>query len=113
MAILYAAYKPLGYAGIYSANETATLNRNTVAQLHAVAPVIRPGSRLLFLNDPIAADHWALFFMVRLSYDDRNVQVSRAKEMKQPPSDQEMASYDYVFDYRDGRFLELKNRVSR
>ncbi|MGA3260682.1 MAG: hypothetical protein ABSE35_17515 [Bryobacteraceae bacterium] len=108
MAILYAAYKPLGYAGIYSANETATLNRNTVAQLHAVAPVIRPGSRLLFLNDPIAADHWDLFFMVRLSYDDRNVQVSRAKEMKQPPSDQEIAAYDYVFDYRDGRFLELK-----
>jgi hypothetical protein len=36
------------------------------------------------------------------------VQVARAKEMKQAPSDQEIASYDYVFDYRDGRFFELK-----
>jgi hypothetical protein len=28
--------------------------------------------------------------------------------MKQPPSDQEIASYDYVFDYHDGRFFVLK-----
>jgi hypothetical protein len=108
MAILYAAYKPLGYADIYSAYETATLYRNSVAQLHSVAPVIRPGSHLLFLRDPVAADHWDLFFMVRLSYNDRNLQVARVKEMKQPPSDQEIASYDYVFDYHDGRFFELK-----
>jgi hypothetical protein len=108
MAMLYAAYKPLGYAGLYSAAETAPLNRNAVATLHAAAPVIRHGSRLLFLNDPIAADHWDLFFMVRLSYDDRNLQVVRVKEMKQPPSDQEIASYDYVFDYHDGRFFVLK-----
>jgi len=108
MAILYAAYKPLGYAGIYSAAETAALYRNSVAQLHSVAPTIRPGSHLLFLHDPVAVDHWDLFFMVRLSYDDRNLQVARVKEMKQPLSDQEIASYDYVFDYHDGRFFVLK-----
>jgi len=28
--------------------------------------------------------------------------------MKQHPNDREIASYDYVFDYRDGRFLVLK-----
>ena len=108
MAIFYAAYKPLGYSGIYSATVTAPLNHNIVTQLHAAAPAIRPGSRLLFLHDPIAADHWDLFFMVRMSYADPNLQISRVKEMKQAPSDKEIASYDYVFDYHDGRFFELQ-----
>lgn len=108
MAILYWAYKPLGYAGISSASVEAPENRNTVAQLHAAAPSIRPGSRLLFLNDPIRPDWFNLIFIVRLSYDDPSLRIFRVKEMKQPPSDQEIASYDYVFDYHDGRFFELK-----
>jgi hypothetical protein len=36
------------------------------------------------------------------------LRVFRVKEMKQRPSDQEIASYDYVFDYHNGRFFELK-----
>ncbi|MGB7763343.1 MAG: hypothetical protein WBL61_26140, partial [Bryobacteraceae bacterium] len=108
MAILYAAYKPLGYAVVYCASVEAPQNRDTVAQLHAAAPAIRPGSRLLFLNDPIPADSYHLLFMVRLSYGDRSLRVFRAKEMQQPPNDKEIASYDYVLDYRDGRFFELK-----
>ena len=106
MAILYSAYKPLGY--VFSEVPEFQENRNIVAQLHAAAPAIRPGSRILFLSDPVPADSLHLLFIARLSYDDRNLEVSRAKEMKQPPSDQEIAAYDYVFDYRDGRFLELK-----
>jgi hypothetical protein len=50
--------------------------------------------------------------MVQLSYHDRNLQVARVKEMKQPPSDREIASYDYVFDYQDGRFFALKKPPS-
>jgi len=107
-AILYSAYKPLGYAAVYCAAVEAPENRNTVVQLHAAAPAIRPGSRILFLNDPVPADSYHLLFIVRLSYADRDLQVSRVKEMKQPPSDKEIASYDYVLDYRDGRFSELK-----
>jgi len=45
---------------------------------------------------------------VRLSYDDRSLQVFRVKEMQQPPNDKEIAAYDYVLDYRKGRFFELK-----
>ncbi|HEY1221456.1 MAG: hypothetical protein ABSE42_14690 [Bryobacteraceae bacterium] len=108
MAILYSAYKPLGYAGVYSAAVEAPQNRETVAQLHAAAPAIRPGSRLLFLNDPIPADSYHLLFLVRLSYDDRSLQVFRVKEMQPPPNDKEIAAYDYVLDYRNGRFFELK-----
>ncbi|MGA2038387.1 MAG: hypothetical protein ABSH42_03845 [Bryobacteraceae bacterium] len=108
MAILYWAYKPLGYTRITTASMEAPENRNTVAQLHAAAPVIRPNSRLLFLNDPIRPDWFNLIFIVQLSYDDPSLRVFRVKEMKQPPNDREIASYDYVFDYRDGRFIELK-----
>jgi hypothetical protein len=108
MAILYLAYKPLGYAGLTSASLEAPENRNTVAQLHAAAPTIRPGSRLLFLNDPIRPDWFNLIFIVQLSYADPSLRVFRVKEMKQRPSDQEIASYDYVFDYHNGRFFELK-----
>jgi len=112
MAILYSAYKPRGYAEAYSAAVEAPANRNTVSQLHAAAPTIRPGSRILFLNDPVPADSFHLLFMVQLSYADRNLQVARVKEMKQPPSDRQIASYDYVFDYHDGRFFELKKPPS-
>jgi hypothetical protein len=108
MAILYSAHKPLGYYEIFSASQEAPENRNTVAALHAAAPAIRPGSRLLFLNDPIRPEWYNMLFIVRLSYADPTLQVFRVKEMKQPPTEQEIASYDYVFDYRDGRFFTLK-----
>ncbi|MGB9459101.1 MAG: hypothetical protein WCB12_23865 [Bryobacteraceae bacterium] len=108
MLILYSAYKPLGYGIFSSASKEAPENRNTVARLHAAAPAIRHGSRLLFLNDPIRPDWYNLIFIVQLSYNDPSLRVFRVKEMKQPPTGQEIASYDYVFDYHDGAFFELK-----
>jgi hypothetical protein len=108
MAILYWAYKPLGYAGLTSVSEEAPDNRHTVEQLHAAAPALRKGSSLLFLNDPVRPEWYNLLFMVQLSYADPSLRIFRVKEMKQHPNDREIASYDYVFDYRDGRFLVLK-----
>jgi hypothetical protein len=108
MAILYSAFKPLGYAGIASVTAVAPLNRAMADQLHAAAPAIRHGSRLLFLNDPLSPDIFDLLFLVRLSYSDPSIEVSRVKQMPQPPNEREIASYDYVFDYRDGRFVALK-----
>jgi hypothetical protein len=46
-----------------------------------------------------------LVFIVRLVWRDRLLEVERAKRMPQPPDPQR---YDYVFDYRDDRFVELK-----
>lgn len=112
MLILYSAYKPLGYDRITSASLEAPENRNTVYQLHAAAPSIRHGSRLLFLNDPIRPDWYNLIFIVQLSYADPSLRVFRVKEMKQPQTDPEIASYDYVFDYHDGRFFALKQPAS-
>jgi len=44
-------------------------------------------------------------FLVRLSYRDDTLEVERAKTMEHPPDAKEIASYDYVFDYRLGRFF--------
>jgi hypothetical protein len=108
MAILYSVFKPLGYADIGSVTAVAPLNRDMAEQLHASAPAIRHGSRLLFLNDPISPNIYDLLFLVRLSYGDPTIEVSRVKQMPQPPNEREIAAYDYVFDYRDGRFVVLK-----
>ena len=64
------------------------------------------------MNDPIPRGEYKLLFIMRLTCADRNLEVFRAKDMKQAPSDKEIASYDYVFDYRDGRFIELKTPAS-
>jgi len=108
MAILYSLFKPLGYAGITSASVEAPQNRITVTQLHAAAPSVRPGSRLLFLNDPIRPDWFNLTFMVQLSYGDPSLRVFRVKEMKYKPNDMDTENYDYIFDYHEGRFFKLK-----
>ena len=107
-ALLYSAYKPLSYEAVIVGSREPDDNRNTVATLHAAAPVIRPNSSLLFLNDPIPANWFNLIFIVQLSYYDPTLHVFRVKEMKQPPTADEIAKYDYVFDYRDRRFYTLK-----
>jgi len=80
------------------------LQRLVVEQLHQLRPALRPGSRILFLDDPYD-DPNRTTFLVRLSYRDDTLQVDRAKGMQPPPDAKEIASYDYVFDYRLGRFF--------
>jgi len=106
--ILYPYAKRAGWENVSSAWIEAPQNRETVAQLHRAAPRFRPGSRLLFLNDPIPADYENLIFIVQLSYHDPSLEVKRVKKMTQAPDAKEMSSYDYVLDYRDGQFIELR-----
>jgi len=106
--ILYPYCKRAGWWNVTSAWIEAPQNRETVAQLHRAAPRLRPRSRLLFWNDPISSDIENLIFMVQLSYHDPSLEVKRVKQMKQAPDEKEMAAYDYVFDYRDGQFIELR-----
>ena len=44
-------------------------------------------------------------FLVLLSYGDDTLRVDVAKTMQHPPGAEEIAAYDYVFDYRLGRFF--------
>ena len=80
------------------------LQRLVVEQLHQLRPVLRRGARILFMDDPYD-DSYRTTFLVRLSYRDDTLQVDRAKAMQHPPDANEISSYDYIFDYRVGRFF--------
>ncbi len=108
MLTSYPLYKRKGWENVGSSWTEAPANRDTVAQLHKAAPQIRSKSKLLFLNDPIRPDWWNLDFLVHLSYHDRSLEVTRAKQMKEMPDEKAMASYDYVLDYDGERFIVVK-----
>jgi hypothetical protein len=99
-------------------------NRSIVRQLRRIVPtgsktgsgnhVMRPGARLLFLDDPVRADWFNLTFLVRLAYRDRRIVIHRAKpnvdKAERPPealTSATLATYDHVFDSRGGYFREL------
>jgi len=110
--VLYPFNKRRGVTDLYSVTEEAAVNRAVVTQLRSLHPHLPHGSRLLFLNDPIPIDWWNLTFLVQLGYQDRSLEVSRVKRMPHPPTPAERAGYDYVFDFRDGRFMELTEPVN-
>jgi hypothetical protein len=95
-------------------------NRSIARQLRHLEPHLRPGARLLFLDDPIRPDWFNLTFLVRLLYRDRSIVIHRAKpdvaEAEKPPealTPAILAAYDYVFDCRGGYFRELSSPWDR
>ena len=58
--------------------------RSWVSAMHAACPTLRPGSRVLFLHDPIDPGLQDLTFLVRLSYRDDTIEVDRS-EATHPP----------------------------
>ena len=107
--ILYPYYKSQGWDNATTVSLEAPVIRDTVAQLHALYPQLAPGSRLLFHEDPFKPDRSDLTFLVRESYGDDSLQVFRSHQ-KDSPAD-ESQPYDYVFDYRGGRFFEGEQNI--
>lgn len=82
------------------------LHRSIVEQLHQLRPQLRHGSRILFLEDPYPTDDgFRMMYLVTLSYQDPTLTVDRVKRMPHLASGKDIASYDYLFDYRFGRFF--------
>ena len=104
------AYQPWNPTSVLMEGE---LNRSTAKQLHRLEPQLPHGSKLLFLDDPYRPDWYHLTFVVRLLYHDPSIVVHRTKsdaEMEKPKetlTPAMLASYDHVFDYRDGYYREL------
>ena len=95
-------------------------NRSIARQLRHLEPHLRPGARLLFLDDPSRPDWFNLTFLVRLLYRDRSIVIHRAKpdvaEAERPPdaiTSATLAAYDHVFDCRGGYFRELSSPWDR
>jgi hypothetical protein len=76
-------------------------------QLHHLCPRLEPGSRLLFRDDPFPADMgYQAMYLVRLSYRDNSLAVQRSK-VTEPYNSDDGQPHDHVFDWRDGRLIEL------
>ena len=72
----------------------------------ALAPQLRPGAHVLFLNDPFTTDEWTPWFIMKLLYRDDTIVPDRVKMMTAPPKTWD--SYEFVFTYENGRYLRLK-----
>jgi hypothetical protein len=96
-----------GRSDVPSVSLEGELFRSIVDQVHQLRPALRPGSRVLFLDDPLdeKLGTSGMLFLMQLSYGDRHLTVDRAKSMPSAPDAAKIASYDYVFDYRLGRFF--------
>ncbi len=105
--VLYPYYKALGWANATLSALEAPVIRDAVAQIHALHPQLPRHSRLLFKSDPFQPDRWELTFLIRESYGDASLEVYRVKQ--QGAAADESQPYDYILDYRDGRYFDAKS----
>jgi hypothetical protein len=77
-------------------------NRQYCAQIHELLPTLPPHAYLRFINDPYPADAYSLLFLVRLSYNDRTIQIDR-------PNVQPLATlpkaFNYTLDFVNNSFI--------
>ena len=64
----------------------------------------RRGAWIAFVNDPF--DDWDMEFLAELTYRDRTLHQTLLR--KTPLSEKQLAVVDCIFDYRDGKFIQLK-----
>jgi len=104
VAMPYAHYRALGLKGLDGVTEGAPLVQSTAAEIHLLAPEIPNNSRILFLDDPAYPNTYDMLFIVRLSYNDITLLVDTIKRLNVTPSPALLTTYNFVFDYRAGRF---------
>jgi hypothetical protein len=75
-----------------------------IEQLKQLHPSVRPRSQVVFLNDPFT--DWDMTFISMLWFDDRSIHVYNQR--LEHLSSTEMARMDYVFDFQQGKLVEVK-----
>jgi hypothetical protein len=92
-----------------------TLGRPTMAQLgrltddvtqqfRTLNPHVRPHSTVVFLNDPFV--DWDMTFICELWFRDRGLNIHLQRMAPLPP--ESIALADHVFDYRDGKLIQVR-----
>jgi hypothetical protein len=81
-----------------------TVTARVIGQLRELHPRVRPQSQVVFLNDPFS--DWDMTFIGTLWFADRSVQVYNQRLEQLSPK--EFARMDHVFDFQDGRLVQLK-----
>jgi hypothetical protein len=87
-----------------SAARQGALTASVIEQLRDLHPRVRPQSQIVFLNDPFS--DWDMTFIGMLWFGDRSIHVynQRLEHLSGP----ELARMDAVFEFRNGRLVQLK-----
>jgi len=81
-----------------------TATASVIGQLRQLQPHVRPRSQVVFLNDPF--HDWDMTFIGTLWFADRSVRVYNQRLEQLSPG--ELARMDHVFDFREGRLVQLR-----
>jgi hypothetical protein len=107
IAILYPFYRRLGWNNVNSIIPESLPLRNAAFELHRLEPKLKPKARVLLLKNPIFTGY-TLNFIVLTTYRDRDLYIYDVKQEGRIPTQAEMATFDYIFDYRRGHYVELR-----
>ena len=86
--------------------ESQALNWHVIQQFQAQKPVFARKSNVIFLHDPF--EGWEMIFIAKLYSRDPSVRFILARLELPQPTERDLAAFDYVFDYQDGKLLQLK-----
>jgi hypothetical protein len=79
---------------------------NTIRQLRALNPRVKPGSHVAFLNDPF--EDWDMAFIAELWFRDQSLHFHLQRKVPLPP--EELAKMT-VFDFQDGQLVQVTVRA--
>jgi hypothetical protein len=103
------------YASILRARQTEALagwqesQRRTwiaIQEMQRIRPEIRHGSSLLFMNDPFT--DWDMHFIVQVVLRERASKITLQRTHDHILSPEEIAAYDYVLRFENGRLIRLR-----
>ena len=78
---------------------------NYADQIHALIPNPRKGARILLLSDAGGYNDWDVYFLIQLFYGDPSLKVDRLSICRERNIAVNPASYNYVLDWKDNRFV--------
>jgi hypothetical protein len=108
LLLLYPFYKANGYGNVTSVTVDGAMLQSLAAQLVALHPTLPEGARLLLLHESDDSAWDTYLAAVRLNYHDNFLNIDRARKMDHKPGEKELATYDYVLDYRDRRLTDVE-----
>jgi hypothetical protein len=80
-------------------------DRHFIDQIRALIPSPRKSAHILLLTDAEGLDNYDVYFVIRLYYGDPTLQVHRMKVFRDYHEQPVLKSYDYLLDWKDGRFF--------
>ena len=102
--VMFISYRGTGWPRVPFVSLEGEILRNVADQMRLVHPTVKPAARLLFINDPMGSNDLDMVFLAQMVYRDQTLRVNRTKGERSIDS-KLIASSDYIFDYRSGRFF--------